>query len=236
MSAEATTLSIPAVLDQRLPRWRHGMPQELVAEIQRDRLLGATASVIAEQGYASLVVADITARAGVSRATFYKLFDDKHDCVLACQRWAFDRLHRAILDAIEPMAGAAGPAAGGEWPWAVTAGVGAALAFAVEFPGQARLVLASSHSPSEPKLARDGFALHLRLVRLLRTGSLGHPGVLSPSELTEQAAVGAAMSIVENCLTAGEPQALPDLKNDLVQIVLTPYLGGDEAGRIARAA
>ena len=112
----------------------------------------------------------------------------------------------------------------------------AALEFAVEFPGQARLVLASSHSPSEPKLARDGLAIYLRLVRLLRTGSLRHPGVLSPSELTEQAAVGAAMSIVENCLTAGEPEALPELKSDLVQIVLTPYLGGDEAGRIARAA
>lgn len=235
MSPQATALNIAAGLDQRLPRGRHGMPQEMVAEIQRDRLLGAAASVIAEQGYASLVVADITARAGVSRATFYKLFDDKHDCVFASQRWAFDRLHRAILEATEPTAGTAA-AAVGEWPWAVTVGVGAALEFAVEFPGQARLVLASSHSPSEPKLARDGFALHLRLVRLLRTGSLRHPGVLSPSELTEQAAVGAAMSIVENCLTAGEPQALPELKNDLVQIVLTPYLGGDEAGRIARAA
>jgi AcrR family transcriptional regulator len=234
MSAEATALRAAADRDRRLPRGRHGMPQELVAEIQRDRLLAATASVIAEQGYAALVVADITGRAGVSRATFYELFEDKHDCVLACQRWAFDRLHRAIVEATGPAG--TGPTADGDWPRAVAAGVGAALEFAVEFPGQARLVLASSHSPSEPKLARDGFAIHLRLVRLLRVGSRRHPGVLSPSELTEQAAVGAAMSIVENCLTVGEPGAMRELKNDLVQIILTPYLGGDEAGRMARAA
>ena len=168
-------------------------------------------SAIAEQGYAALVVGDITARAQVSRATFYKLFEDKHDCVLAGQRWAFDRLQTAIADATESMAGSA-DSADGEWPRAVSAGVAAALEFAVEFPGQARLVLASSHSPSEPRLAREGLAIYLRLVRLLRAGSRGHPGVLSPSELTEQAAVGAAMSIVENCLTAGEPEALPELK------------------------
>jgi AcrR family transcriptional regulator len=236
MSPEATALPAAADRNRRLPRGRHGMPQELVAEIQRDRLLAAAASVIAEQGYAALVVGDITTRAQVSRATFYKLFEDKHDCVLASQRWAFDRLHRAIVDATESVADGTDAASEGEWPRAVGAGVAAALDFAVEFPGQARLVLASSHSPSEPKLARDGLAIHLRLVRLLRAGSRGHPGVLSPSELTEQAAVGAAMSIVENCLTAGEPEALPELKSDLVQIVMTPYLGGDEAGRIARAA
>ena len=234
MSAEATALPA-AGLDRRLPRGRHGMPQELVAEIQRDRLLAAAASVIAEQGYAALVVGDITARAQVSRATFYKLFEDKHDCVLAGQRWAYERMLTAIVEATEPRDGG-DSGAGGEWPTAVAAGVAAALEFAVEFPGQARLVLASSHSPSEPKLARDGLAIFLRLVSLLRTGSQRHPGALAPSELTEQAAVGAAMSIVENCLAAGEPEALPELKSDLVQIVLTPYLGGDEAGRIARAA
>jgi AcrR family transcriptional regulator len=229
-SADAAVVLAGVDYGRRLPRGRHGIPHELVAANQRERLLNATASVIAEQGYASLAVSDLTARAGVSRATFYKLFDDKHDCVLAAQGWAIDRLLGAIAAAAEPLAGAQG-----EWPRAVAAGVGAALDFAAAFPGQARLVLASSHSPSEPRLARDGLALHLRLVRLLREGSKRFPGARSPSELTEQAAVGAAMSIVGTCLAAGEVEALPELRADIVQIVLMPYLGGNEARRVARA-
>jgi AcrR family transcriptional regulator len=215
----------------RLPRGRHGIPHELIAANQRERLLSATASVIAERGYASLAVSDLTDRAGVSRATFYKLFDDKHDCVLEAQGWAIDRLRRAIVEAGRPAS-----AAGGAWPQAVAAGVAAALDFAVEFPGQARLVLASSHSPSEPKLAREGLALHLQLVQLLHEGAQRYAGARPASDLTEQAAVGAAMSIVGNCLAAGELDALPGLRTDLIQIVLMPYLGATEAKRVAQTA
>jgi AcrR family transcriptional regulator len=35
---------------------------------------------VAEKGYASTVVADVVARSGVSRATFYQLFRDKEHC------------------------------------------------------------------------------------------------------------------------------------------------------------
>ncbi len=212
----------------RLPRGRHGIPHELIAANQRERLLNATAAVIAEHGYASLAVSDLTERAGVSRATFYKLFDDKHDCVLEAQVWAIGHLREAITAAAR-----ATTRADEDWARSVAAGVGAALEFAREHPGEARLVLASSHSPSEPKLAREGLALHLQLVRLLREGAARCPEASEPGELTEQAAVGAAMSIVGNCLAAGEPSALPGLKSDLVQIVLGPYLGPAAAKRAA---
>jgi AcrR family transcriptional regulator len=215
----------------RLPRGRHGIPHELIAANQRERLLSATASAIAASGYASLAVSDLTERAGVSRATFYKLFDDKHHCVLEAQGWAIERLLQTTVEA-----GEAASAAGGDWPQAVAAGIGAALDFAAEFPGQARLVLASSHSPSEPKLARDGLALHLQLVRLLHEGAQSCAGARPVSGLTEQAAVGAAMSIAGNCLAAGELEALQELKPDLVQIVLMPYLGADEVRRIAQVS
>ena len=211
----------------RLPRGRHGIPHELIAANQRERLLRATAAVIADRGYASLSVSDLTERAGVSRATFYKLFDDKHDCVIEAQAWAIGRLREAIDEAAR-LAGT-----GRDWPCAVAAGVGAALEFAAEHPGEARLVLASSHSPSEPKLAREGPALHLQLVRLLHDGAARWPAARDPGDLTEQAAVGAAMAIVGNHLAAGELSALPGLKADLVQIVLVPYLGTEAAKRAA---
>jgi AcrR family transcriptional regulator len=210
----------------RLPRGRHGIPKQEVLANQRERLLGATAAIFAEQGYASLSVATVTARARVSRSTFYKFFDDKLDCVLAAQRRAFEALGQTIAWAC---------AAEGDWPHGVGRGLGAALAFAARFPGEARLVLASNQVASEPALARQGLDVHERLLELLREGARRHPGARSPKGVSEQAALGAALSIVASFLAAEEFDALAERKADLVEIVLTPYLGGAEAKRVALA-
>jgi AcrR family transcriptional regulator len=211
----------------RLPRGRHGIPKEEVLANQRERLLAATAAIFAEEGYAALAVGAIIARAGVSRSTFYKLFDDKLGCVLAAQRRAFEALGQTIAWAC---------AAEQDWPRGVARGAGAALAFAARFPGEARLVLASNQVASEPALARQGLPVHERLVELLRDGSRRHTGARSPSSLAEQAAVGAAMSIVATFLAADEIDALAKCKADLVEILLAPYLGGKEARSVALAA
>jgi AcrR family transcriptional regulator len=219
--------SIIAGIDYgRLPRGRHGIPREEVLANQRERLLAAATAIFAEDGYASLSIGAVIARAGVSRSTFYKFFDDKLGCVLAAQRRAVEALGQTISWAC---------AAEQDWPRGVAHGVGAALAFAVRFPGEARLVLASGQVASEPALARQGVPAHDRLIELLRDGSRRHPGTRSPSCLAEQAAVGAAMSIVGTFLAAGEIDALAERKADLVEIVLAPYLGAQEAERAARA-
>lgn len=211
----------------RLPRGRHGIPREEVLANQRERLLAATTAIFAEQGYAALSIGAVITRAGVSRSTFYKFFDDKVGCVLAAQRRAVEALGQTIAWAC---------AAEQDWPRGVARGVGAALAFAARFPGEARLVLASSQAASEPALARQGLPAHERLIELLHEGSQRHPGTRSPSRLTEQAAVGAAMSIVGTFLMTGEIDALAERKADLVEIVLTPYLGNEEARRVTLAA
>jgi AcrR family transcriptional regulator len=211
----------------RLPRGRHGIPKEEVLANQRERLLAATTAIFAEQGYAALAIGAVITRAGVSRSTFYKLFDDKLDCVLAAQRRAVEALGQTIAWAC---------AAEQDWPHGVAHGVGAALAFAARFPGEARLVIASGQVASEPALARQGLPAHERLIELLRDGSRRHPGARSPTDLAEQAAIGAAMSIVATFLAAGEIDALAERQADLVEIVLTPYLGGEEARRAALAA
>lgn len=50
---------------------------------QRERLYAATVTVVAEKGYEASRVADLITAAGVSRNTFYREFDDKHDCICA---------------------------------------------------------------------------------------------------------------------------------------------------------
>jgi AcrR family transcriptional regulator len=54
-----------------------------IGEIQRARLLGAAVAAIDELGYPGTTVAHITARAGVSRRTFYDLFENCEECLLS---------------------------------------------------------------------------------------------------------------------------------------------------------
>ncbi len=67
----------------RLPRGRHGLTRDQVAADQRARLMLALADAVAEKGYVATSVADVLARAGVSRQTFYEQFASKLDCFLA---------------------------------------------------------------------------------------------------------------------------------------------------------
>src|SRR5215213_1816945 len=91
----------------KLPRGPHALPQEVVVAHQRERLLDAAATAMAEQGYAVLTVRDLIDRAGVSRRTFYQLFDDKIDCVFAAHERAFERLSEIVVSACR---------AGDAWP------------------------------------------------------------------------------------------------------------------------
>lgn len=70
----------------------HGIPRAVVADVQRGRLLDATAEVVAESGYLTATVHMILKRAGISRRTFYELFKDKEDCFLQAYQEAVDHV------------------------------------------------------------------------------------------------------------------------------------------------
>src|ERR1700709_2182524 len=52
-------------------------------ESRRQVILAAMIRVVGRKGYRETAVADVIEEAGTSRTTFYKHFDDKHDCFLA---------------------------------------------------------------------------------------------------------------------------------------------------------
>jgi hypothetical protein len=53
---------------------------------------------------------------------------------------------------------------------------------------------------------------------------------------TEEALVGGMVSLISRRVMAGDAERLEDLLPDLVEFVLTPYLGADEALRVAAKA
>jgi AcrR family transcriptional regulator len=194
---------------------------------QRERLLDAAVAAVADDGYADLTVRDLIDRAGVSRRTFYQLFDDKIECIMAAHERAFDRLSVEIVASCRRQRA---------WADRVAAAIAAALAFAVDSPREAQLVVIACHTASDPKLASRGHAAHEMLADLLRAGREQAEVEHTPPELTEQAVVGAAMAVVGGRLLEGDISGLPQLAPELVQIILTPYLGGDEALRVAQGA
>jgi len=207
----------------KLPRGPHKLPREVVGKNQRQRLLAGTARALSEHGYAELTVEQILREAGISRTTFYEHFKNRRDCVLAAHQAAFDRLFAAIARACERQ---------GEWPHRLAAAIGVAVDYATAIPEEAQLLVPDAMG-ADPVLASGAVVSTNRLVDLLRVGREYSPEAAELPELTERALVGAATSVIGARLVSDQADRLPELKSQLVELLLLPYVGAKEARRLA---
>lgn len=142
-----------------LPRGRHAAAREVVLASQRGRLIEAMATCVAEHGYAATTVAQVVARAGVSRKTFYEHFADKRACFLAAWEAGTELLLGEVVRAVE---GVADPRA---FEPRVHAGVEAFLEVLALEPAFARSFLIEVLSVGEEALARRA-AINARFAAL----------------------------------------------------------------------
>jgi AcrR family transcriptional regulator len=209
----------------KLPSGRHRLPREVVVAHQRSRLLAAAAKAVAENGYAAVSVQHVVEGAGVSRATFYQQFDNLRDCIVAACGEASERLIREISSAC---------ASQQEWADGVAAAVGAGLEFTISAPAMARLLMIGN-SPVDPELGRRTNAVRDQLVGLLRAGRERSTAATAEPDLMEQALIGGLISVVGAQLSANHLDHLSRLRPELIQLLLTPYIGAPEARRVAVA-
>lgn len=193
---------------ERLPAGAHGIPADVVARNQRERLVAAVAEACAEQGYAETSVADLSHRAGVSTATFYRLFAGKRECVLEAHRELLARLLEEVDGACAAVADRDGK---------VRAGVATLLElFAADAP-TARLltveVLALGPAGSERNQAAiDAFASRLGAAR-----GREHVPTLPGADWISVAGVAAAIG---RRVMAAEAATLPRLEDELTALLL----------------
>ncbi len=187
-------------------------------------MLAAMAESVAARGYAATSVERVIELAGVSRATFYEQFGNRRECLLAAHEAIFEHL----LDDVS-----AACSDGTAWRDRVAAGIRAAVEFAVRRPHEARLLVLDTVA-ADAEAARCALAGAERLAAMLRTGRDHHARAADLPEVTERALVGAVASAVSWRLLSGE--SLSDLEPQLVQLVLTPYLGTAAAARQAAKA
>ncbi len=175
---------------RRLPPGPHGLPPELVERNQRERLIAAIAEVCAEKGYAETSVAEISKRAGVSTASFYRQFSDRRECMLA----GFEELFGRLLEALEGACEAeSSPAA------RARAGARAAAELLADDLPTARLLSVEILAAGVEGVRAQHGAIG-RLAACLRG-----PGVAPPVEPDlAWAAVAAIFSLVGRCFAEGE--------------------------------
>jgi hypothetical protein len=138
---------------------------------------------------------------------------------------AFARLQVRIESACVAEAG---------WPRQVSAGIRAALDFAASDPVAARTLTAEALAGG-----RAGYERYDRMVshlgeRLVPGRALRPEGTRLP-EITEKAMVGGVAMLVAQRVDLGRQAELPELAAEAVQFALTPYLGTEEARRVAEA-
>ena len=204
----------------RLPRGRHGLPRELVERSQRERLLAAVVRVTATKGYESTTVGDILGEAGVGRETFYELFDDKLDCMLAA--------HKILVDALEEQVRAA-YSEQGPWPQRVRGALAVTLEWFAADPQAARFTLVelSTVGPAFRAIFQSEYA---RFTKLIDEG-LGEDGPDPELSRATGLAVGAIMARIYEEVVLGKAAELPRLLPDLTYELLVPFVGE----KVARA-
>jgi AcrR family transcriptional regulator len=215
----------PLEPDWDLPRGQHRLPREVVSRNQRLRLVDGVARAMAERGYAKLTVEHVIAAAGVSRATFYEYFDNKQQAVLVAHDVIFERYLGAMVRSCNSEQ---------EWPLKIKAAITTTLAFAIDEPEQAQL-LALDALAGDAEVASRVLASSDHLAALLSAGRQHSPRGAKLPALTEKALVGAVSAIIAGRLMNGESETLPELETQIVELILIPYLGPEEASRVAEA-
>jgi AcrR family transcriptional regulator len=85
-----------------LPRGRNALDREAVAASQQARLLQAICELTAREGYGSITINKLIARAGVAKPTFYEHFESKEACLFVWVDQAIQTLIDSIAAAVEP--------------------------------------------------------------------------------------------------------------------------------------
>jgi AcrR family transcriptional regulator len=217
-------VELPLALS-KLPPGRHRLPREFILANQRTRLLTAALGVFGERGFAKASVTSLIKEAGTSRTTFYTFFPDKEACFLATYELALEWLEASARTGI---------AEADTWPLQVRAATEQVLGLLAGDPRLARLCAVEVLLAGPLVHQRHDESVELA-AGALRLGRAERPEAEKLAEFFERALVDGAGGLVANAVIAGQASSLSDLAPDLTELLLTIYIGPEEARRVARA-
>ena len=196
-----------------------GLKRSQVAGVQRSRIVAATFEACAEQGAAGLSVADIVGRAGISRRTFYELFDSCEDCLLAALDQAIAIASERVLAAYDARA---------PWRARMRSSLTALLSVLEERPEMARLLVVDSLAAGPAAFERRSHAI-AHIVAGLEEGREAARKGVEPPPLTAEGIAGGVLAVLHRHLVEDSKQHLTELLNPLMGMIVLPYLGAAAA-------
>ena len=206
----------PELAMARLPAGRHGLSRSFVARNQRLRIIAAMLRVLPQHGYPATTIGHITREAGVSRAAFYQQFASKEECFLAtydvASRWFCESVERAVAGAED-------------WQARIRLGAAEALRLLGANPPVAHLMAVEAPQAGHAARERQQETLD-RFAAALRAGHPGRPGL--PDDLANLL-LGVVVSLIARYVDTDRVACLPETTAALVELLLIPYLGAEEA-------
>ena len=190
-----------------------------MTESQRNRIHQAMIEVVSERGYPETRVVDVIGVAGVSRKTFYELFESKEDCFLAAYDVLLENLLGDTSNAFESKSGE---------PWAerIAAALEVLLDHLSEHPDEARFAIVEVLAAGPKALSRRDAALR-QFTGFLEGGrsetSVELPGITSIS------IAGGINELLYSEILHGAAGRLPSRLPDLMFWVTLPFLGAEGA-------
>jgi AcrR family transcriptional regulator len=211
----------------RLPSGRSDIPRPFIVNSQRERIVDATAAIVAEKGLAALTIPEIARRANVSHQTFYDIYDSKHDAFLGAQKVG---MHQALT-----VASAAYQAEQGDWPRAASAVIRALLEFLASEPAHAHLSVVDTFAACPEAIeirdaALASFAAYFGPAYALAGGRSGVPAIAG------EAIAGGIWQVLHHYVENDCIAELPGAGAQLTYFALTPFVGPQRAARYAAAA
>jgi AcrR family transcriptional regulator len=206
-----------------MPPGRHPLPREFIAQHQRARIIAALAEETVEKGYRAVTVADIVRRAGIARNTFYENFSSKEDCFLAASEFAVKEALQRVVDAASKH---------DSWPARVNAGLAAFLGYVASEPALARTCIVEALSAGPAAVERYERSIQA-FVPLFRMGRKVAPNGEELPGTLEETIVGGVFWIIYQRIVMGQVEEIEQLRPELVEFSLTPYVGAEAAKRTA---
>jgi AcrR family transcriptional regulator len=192
-----------------------------MVEMQRRRLLSATAEIVYEGGAHAVNVAVVCKRAGVSRRTFYEVFEDRERCLLVVFEEAVATVTRAVIDAVK----------GSEkWCERVRIGLTALLTVLDGDPGVGRLLIVEALAAGDLTLSARRLVLAQAIAVVDDGRSEARRGVEIPPLMAE-GIVGAVFSVIHARMLERDTRPLSELTGPLMAMIVQPYLGSGAAKR-----
>lgn len=205
-----------------LPRGPHGLSREEVERSQRERLLLAMAECVAEKGFSSTSVADVIARAGVSRATFYEQFKDKEDCFRATSAIAAQHIGKVMGMGVAAMAASA---ANKDTPLTPLQKLERILVVYLDTlasnPAYARTFLVDVYAagPEAIKQRLASQKIFANIICETHRGEKGPIGTDPEQRFAAEAFVNAVSAMMTNLVAIGEFDKIRELKEPLMKFV-----------------